>query len=82
MTQSIPKAAQVLALLGGAGGGEDLGPELAGQLDGRQANAAGRRMDQDALPRPEPAQVFQGVGRREEGDRQRRGLLEAEPAAA
>ena len=36
-------------------------------------------MDQDALSRAEPAQVFQGVGRGEEGDRQRRGLLEAEP---
>ena len=39
---------EVLALLGRAGGGEDLGPGAAGQLDGRQADAARRRMDQDA----------------------------------
>ncbi len=74
-----PQCPEVLALLGSAGGGEDLGPGAAGHLDGREADAAGRRMDQDALSRAEPAQVFQGVRRGEERDRQRRGLLEAEP---
>ena len=54
-------------------------PDAAGQLQGRQANTAGRRMDQHALSRAEPAQVFQGVGRGQERDRQRRGFLEAEP---
>ena len=38
-------------------------------------------MDQDALPRAEPAQVFQGVGGGEEGDRERRRILEGENLA-
>ena len=74
-----PERPEVLPLLGCTGGGEDLGPGAAGQLNSRQADAARRRMDQDALSRPEPAQVFQGVGRGEEGDREGRGLLETQP---
>ena len=54
-------------------------PTWRANLDSREANAAGRRMDQTLLSRAEPAQVFEGIRRREEGDRQRRGLLEAEP---
>jgi hypothetical protein len=42
--------AQVFALFRVTGSGVDLGAEEPGDLDGRQAHAAGRRVDQDPLP--------------------------------
>ncbi len=43
--------------LGGSGGGPHLGAEVVRQLHGRHADAAGRRVDQQFLPRPQPGQV-------------------------
>ena len=47
--------------LGGAGGGEDLGAEVPGDLDRRHADAAGAGVDQDPLARPEAGEVDQPV---------------------
>ena len=67
---------QEVSLLGRPGGGEDLGPRPLGQLDRRQADAAGRRVDQDPLTLFEAGEVIQGVVGRQEGDRDGRRFLE------
>ena len=56
------------------GGGDDDGAAMPGVLDRGQADAAGRRMDQDMFPGGELRQVAQRIDRGDEGDRQcRRG---------
>ena len=63
--------------LGGAGGGEDLGAEVLGELDRRHADAAGAGVDQDPLARLQVGEVDQAVVGGEEDDRHRGRLLEA-----
>ena len=46
-----------LALFVAAGGGEDLGAQMARQLDGGDADAAGGAVDQDALARLQVGQL-------------------------
>ena len=69
---------QILALLGRAGGRKDLGASVPCQLNRRQANAAGCRMDQHSLAAGEAALILECVTCSEEGDRQSRRLKEAE----
>ncbi len=69
---------QILSFAGAAGRGENLRPDLPGDLDGRQADAAGSGMDQHALAPLQLAQPAQGKlgGQEADGDRGR--FLEAE----
>ena len=62
--------------LGGAGGGEYLGAEVAGELDRGDPDAAGRGVDQDALAGLETGEVDEGVVRGEEYDRDAGGVDE------
>ncbi len=55
-----PRLAQRLPL-GRAGGGEDLGAGLLGELDRGHADAAGAGVDQHPLPRPQTGKVVQAV---------------------
>ena len=50
--------------LAGAGGGEDLGAEVAGELDRGHADAAGPGVDQDPLARPSARRGRRGRSRR------------------
>ena len=55
-------------LLGGAGGGEGLGAQVAGELDGGHADAAGGGVDEEFLAGLQVAQVGEGVVGGEEDD--------------
>ena len=57
MTCGTPSAAQERALLGAAGGGEDLGARTLRELDRGQPDAAGGRVDQHALARRQLGQA-------------------------
>ena len=74
-SSSRPSSSQGLPL-GGAGGGEDLGAEVAGDLDGRHPHAAGAGVDQDPLALLQAGEVEQAVVGGEEGGRGRGRLLE------
>jgi hypothetical protein len=54
--------------LAGAGGGEDVGAPVSGELDGGGADAASGGMDEDALPGLQLGEVEQAEVRREEDD--------------
>ncbi len=56
--------------------GEDLGPQVAGQLDRGRADAAGPGVDQDRLPGAEAGEVHQAVVRGQIGHRDGGRLLE------
>ncbi len=62
--------------LGGAGGGEDLGAEVAGELDRGHADAAGAGVDQHLLAGLQAGEVDEAVVGGEEDDRHRRRLRE------
>ncbi len=64
------EAAQRLPLVG-MGGGEDLGAELAGELDRGAADAAGAGVDQHLLPRPQRGEVDEAEVGGGEDDRHR-----------
>ncbi len=70
-----PPVAQQL-LLGRARGGVDLQTQVPGQLQRGGADAAGRRVHQQFLPRLDLGEVDQAHVGGEEGDRHRRRLLE------
>ena len=71
-----PQGAEVLTLLGAAGGCEDLRAEVAGDLDRREADTAGGRVDEDPLTRLQPGQLDERDVRRHESDRHGRRRLE------
>ena len=75
---STPRERRYVALLRGAGGGEDLRAEVACDLDRGQADAAGGRVDEDALSRLQPGQLHERDVRRDERDRHGGRLLEIE----
>ena len=60
---------EIGALLGAAGGGEDLGADLLRDLDRRQADAAGRRVDQHPFAAAQLREPVERVVRRHEGAR-------------
>ena len=72
---STPSARSVVPLAR-VRGREHLGPEVPGQLHRRHPHPAGRRVDQQPLPAPQPRQVDQPVVRGQEHDRHRRRLGE------
>ncbi len=64
-----------VVVLAWAGRGEDLGAEQPRDLHGGRADAAGRGVHQDALPRPDRGDVDKGVPGGEKGDGHGRGGL-------
>ena len=66
----------------GAGGREDLGAEVLGELDRERADAASAGVDQHALPGLHRGDLAQRLQRGEPGERQRRGLGKADAGRA
>ncbi len=66
---------QEVALRLAAGGGEDLGANLLGDLNRGQTNAAGPGVNQHPLARLQLRQAHQAVVRGEERDRNRARLI-------
>src|SRR5579884_677989 len=62
---------QIRAFLQRPGGGENLRPSTASQLDRGQTDAARRRMNQHTLAGAEMTHMLQGVGGGQKGDGQR-----------
>src|SRR5713226_3362761 len=71
---------QECAFFGIARSCKDLGARALCELDCRETDASGRRVDQHSLALAHSGQVIQGIMSRQEGDRNRRCLLEAEVA--
>ena len=74
----MPSDSQIFPFLWTAGGGEYLGADLPGDLNGRQSHAAGSRMNEHPLARLYPRQMSQCVLDGEEANRNSRRLFEAQ----
>ena len=77
MPTSSPSSAGPLELLGGPRGAEDGAAHRVRELDGRRADAAADRVDQDPLARPQTRLRLERVVRGDEDLGDGRGLLEA-----
>ena len=74
----MPSDCEIFSFARAAGRGEDLRAHVPGDLDRRQADAAGRGMDQHALAGLHLGQAAQGKFGRHEADGDGRPFFEAE----